>query len=178
MSNEAVVGTLIGAGIALGAGLLVHTLGDKGSPTPYGPITSAPDPPVMCFSANAKDFQPAFVKVAATFDKDGNVTSVSRFPSHNCAVRSGTVLTWSADTAIGAMLVQFVDSPTAPCPQSKAGMNPDQGKPAKMEAYPIGGTLAPLSLTVNQNVPVGTRFPYCMQVGGYWDPTPAIIVKE
>lgn len=96
-----------------------------------------------------------------------------------CKVAAGAVVTLVPDTTLDDVEVRFVvPAADGKCTGATKGQTPDDGSNTVFAPPNLPGPALPMSFTVSDKPPAGSRFPYCAATGGgIITPYPAIIIK-
>jgi hypothetical protein len=178
MSSESITGTLIGAGLVLVGGLVVHAIQDRG-PQIAQPLEIQSEKPQLCEADDSVKGQPVIVKVGVA-PKAGGYDVVFE-PGQDCQVNEGTVVTWIPDTGTTSFRIDWVVDPLKACDTSNYGGKSLQvAGPSSHPAIISGGVVPPISLVANRS---SMKYGYCVTLNENKPdyaitPNPAIIVKE
>lgn len=178
MSSESITGTLIGAGLVLVGGLVVHAIRDRDQPV-ASPLEVRAEKPQLCEADDSVKLQPVMVKVGVVSTTQG--FKVVLEPGTDCQVNEGTIVTWIPDTGTTSFQIDWVIDPDGKCEATNYGGKSLQvASPSSHPAIPSGGVVPPISLVSNRNA---MKYGYCVTLNANKPdfavtPNPAIIVKE
>lgn len=173
MNNEGILGAVVGAAIAVGAGLLWVSVKNDGGTQP------SPEPsikePQLCSESATSAKTVSLVKIGLDKDDNGNDIVRVAHAGEKCRLANGSVVTWSSDIALTDVRIIFVASIAEKCGSHNSGRSIST-KAEEFTAGKLGGIVTPIAVTADTSEK--GDFYYCVQANGsLWTPNPAIIIK-